>query len=158
MTTKRMLWIAAAIVSLATTIGLASDPPEEGHLDHEAGKSAKPMMQCPMMAGMSGIKMSADSPMLLLSQAEELGLSEEQQKKLDEIANAARQQARKLLTPEQQEKLKGFPEGSLTMMDLCKMRMKKMMAEKKQDGMMCPMCMKMMREKMGSKGSNDEHK
>jgi hypothetical protein len=45
--------------------------------------------------------------------------------------------------------------GSFTMMDLCKMRMKKMMSQKKQDGMMCPMCMKMMREKMGLKDSNN---
>lgn len=158
MTAKRLLWIPAAIISLATTACLAQAPGEEGQSAQEAGKSAKPMMQCPMMASMGGIKMSADSPMLLLSQAEELGLTKEQRKKLEEISNSAGEQARKLLTAEQQEKLKEFPKGPLTMMDLCKMRMMKMMAEKKQDGMMCPMCMKMMREKMGLTDSNDKQK
>ena len=101
------------------------------------------------------MKMFGDSPAVLLSQADELGLSDEQKKQLQEIEQSASQKARKVLTVDQQGKLKGLPDGPLSMMDLCSMRMKKMMGQKQKKGMMCPMCMKMMQERMHSKGHDE---
>ncbi len=58
-----------------------------------------------------------DAPCPIFAQAEKLGLSEEQKKKLVEIENEARAKARAVLTPEQQAKLLSVPEKPVTMMD-----------------------------------------
>jgi hypothetical protein len=159
MTMKRTLWIPAGIIVVAAA-GLAQAQDKEKPAQ-KADESAKPKMQsqCPMMASMKGMKTFADSPAVLLSQAEELGLSEGQKKRLQEIQEQARQDARDVLTIKQQETLKESPKGPLSMMDLGMMRMKKMMRQKEQKGMMCPMCMKMMQKKAQSeeKEVGEEH-
>ncbi len=58
-----------------------------------------------------------DAPCPIFAQAESLGLSDEQKKKLVEIENEARSKARAILTPEQQVKLVKVPEEPVTMMD-----------------------------------------
>lgn len=116
-----------------------------------AGKAASqerpPMMQCPMMAGLKDIEMFADSPALLLARAEELNLSDAQRLELEQIEQAARQEAREVFNARQQEKLKDAPDERLPVMELSRMRMKDMKGEGKMEGM-CPMCMRMMRERM----------
>ncbi|QYO65078.1 peroxiredoxin family protein [Leptolyngbya sp. 7M] len=67
-----------------------------------------------------------DAPCPIFAQAEKLGLSEEQKKKLGEIENEARQKARAVLTPEQLAKLGDVPDKPVTMMETCPM-MKMMM-------------------------------
>ena len=124
---------------------LAQAPdPKQGEAAPEKPK-AKMEMMCPMMSSLKGVELYADSPVLLAAQAEELGLNEEQKKQLEEIAKSAREQARKIMTPEQRKTLEELPEGPLSMMQIAKMRMK----GKKGGGdekMMCPMCMKMMKK------------
>lgn len=67
-----------------------------------------------------------DSPCPIYAQADKLGLSEEQKKKLGEIEKEARQKARAVLTIEQQAKLGAVPDKPVTMMETCPMM--KMMA------------------------------
>lgn len=62
-----------------------------------------------------------DAPCPIFAQAEKLGLSEEQKKKLGEIENEARAKARAVLTPEQQGKLGNVPDKPVTMMETCPM-------------------------------------
>lgn len=157
MTMKQTLWIPAGIVVLAAAVSLAQARDKEKPTQ-KADESAKPKMQCqcPMMASMKGIKTFADSPAVLLSQGEELGLSEGQKKRLQEIQEQARQDARDVLSIKQQETLKESPKGPLSMMDLGMMRMKKGMGQKEQKGMMCSMCMKMMQKKAQSEEKVDE--
>jgi hypothetical protein len=154
MTMKQRLWIPAGIVLLALAVTQAHLPLSAEGPSRNADKSAKPKMQCqcPMMASMKGMQTFADSPGVLLSQAKDLGLTDKQKKRIEEILQSARKQARAVLTADQQAKLKDSPQGPLSMMDLCMMRMKKMMGQKKQQGMMCPCCLKMMQKKLQSKG------
>lgn len=119
----------------------AENPQEEAEDTPETSKPKMEMM-CPMMAGLKGVDLYADSPTLLAARAEELGLSEEQKKQLEKIATSARQNARDLLTAEQRDALEELPEGPLSMMQISKMRMKKM--AESDSKMMCPMCMKKM--------------
>lgn len=56
-------------------------------------------------------------PCPIFAQAERLGLSEEQKKKLGEIENEARARARAVLTPEQETKLGKVPDKPVTMME-----------------------------------------
>jgi len=62
-----------------------------------------------------------DAPCPIYAQSDKLGLNGEQKKKLGEIENEARQQARAVLTPEQQAKLGNVPDKPVTMMETCPM-------------------------------------
>jgi hypothetical protein len=62
-----------------------------------------------------------DSPCPIYAQADKLGLTDDQKKKLGEIENEARQKARAVLTPEQQAKLGKVPDKPVTMMETCPM-------------------------------------
>ena len=121
----------------------ADEPPKKaepagGH-EHRAKEKAGPMMMCPMMAGLAAVCMYADSPAALLGRADDLGLTADQQKKLKEIEESARQQARKVLTDKQREQVGKTSDAPLSMMELARMGMK----GKAMEGC-CPMCMKMM--------------
>ena len=106
-------------------------------------------MNCPMMAGLQGVELHSDSPVLLLAQADELQLSEEQQRQLRQLVETNRRQAQAILNAQQREQLADAPEGPLTPMQIAMMRMKGNAAgqTEQQEGQMCPMCMKMMRQK-----------
>lgn len=114
-------------------------------------KDAKMGMMCPMMACMKGVNFHADSPALLLGRQDALKLSDEQVEKLKEIAESARREARQVLTADQREQLAEAPTGALSMMEVCQLRMKEMKGEDQQSGAMCPMCTKMMKERMAAK-------
>ena len=103
-------------------------------------------MMCPMMAGMKGVDLYGDSPALLLARAKALKLNEKQISQLKEIAESSRKKAREVLTAEQQKEIDKAPKGPLSIMQVTKLRMKEMMADKKMQHM-CPMCMKMMQQK-----------
>lgn len=158
MTIKRTPWLTAGIVVLAAAVSLAQTPKDERQPAGKADESAKAMMQCPMMASMKGMQTFADSPSVLLSQADELGLTAKQKKRLEKIQQKARQKAQDVLTAEQQKKLEDYPKGRISMMDLAMMRMKRMMGQKKQQGMMCPMCMKMMQQQRKPKQKQENRK
>lgn len=147
MAAKRIHWMLAGVIPVAA-VALAQAPRTAEEPVENAKGSA--MMQCPMMACMKGMKMYADSPAVLLSQAEEFELSDEQQQQLEEIEQAARQKARAVLTAKQQEKVGESPKDPLSMKKLCMMRMKKMMEQNGQKQTMCPMCMKVMMKKAPS--------
>lgn len=101
-----------------------------------------------------------DAPGVISSQADKLGLSEEQKKKLGEIEREARQKARAVLTPEQQAKLGHVPTKPVTMMETCPMM--KMMGEKgPESGCPCMKMMQMMESKDGrtrEKGEKEKSK
>lgn len=145
MTVTQRFWIPAGIVLLALLAARAQFALNAREPSPKTDQTAKPKMQCPMMAGMKGMKVFADGPAVLLSRAGELRLTNKQKQQLADIREKARQRARNVLTAEQQKMLKGTPRGPLSMMDLAMMRMKTM---KKPHGMMCPMCMKMMKMKL----------
>ena len=104
-------------------------------------------MRCPMMAGLSGIRLFADGPAAILARAEELGLDAQQAERLGRIAESARRQAGEVLTDDQRRRLGDVPRERIPVMKLGKMRMKGRMAGENAGGM-CPMCMKMMKSKM----------
>lgn len=110
-----------------------------------AGKKGERMMMCPMMESLDGLALHADSPALLLARAEELKLTKDQRQRLEQAVESARRQARQVLTAEQRKELEDAPEGPLTMMDLCMLRMKEMKGKPKGKEMMCPMCERMMK-------------
>lgn len=68
-----------------------------------------------------------DSPSAIRAQAEALGLSDEQMKRLLEIENEARQKARSVLTEEQKSKLDAVPDTPMAMMEMCRQMGGKMM-------------------------------
>ena len=110
----------------------------------QAEPKAKMDMMCPMMAGLKGVELYADSPALLKARAEELGLEQEQKERLEEIAESARQQARDVLNAKQRQQLQQAPEGPLSMMQVAKMRAEA--AGENDSKEMCPMCMQMMKK------------
>lgn len=136
--------IAFAQDSLQTTNGI------------DKKTDSKPM--CPMMAGMKGLKLTADSPPLLLARAGELKLTDEQKQELKSIAEEAQRKATMVLTAEQQSMLGESPAKAMSMMEVAMMRSKDMRGDKS-DGM-CPMCKKkmegMMKEKRGKKSDGGE--
>lgn len=88
-------------------------------------------------------------------QAEALGLSDEQLKKLLDIENDARQKAKAVLTEEQIKKMGEIPDKPMAMMEMCQQMsskmmpmMQKMMSSQGGATMMCPVC-PMMRMMMG---------
>ncbi len=110
--------------------------------DIDKNSESEPM--CPMMAGMKGIKLTADSPPLLMARADELKLTDEQKQKLKSIAEEAQRKSTKVLTAQQQSMLGESPGKAMSMMEVAMMRSKGM-KDDKSDGM-CPMCQKKMAE------------
>lgn len=110
----------------------------------EAGQSM--MRRCRVMMN---TPIFLDGPSAIRGQAQDLGLSEEQQKKLLGIETEARKKALAVLTPEQRKKMGDIPGKPTAMAQMCA-KMKPMMQKKTGDKgmdkpmMMCPM-MKMMR-------------
>lgn len=119
-------------------------------------KDAKMGMMCPMMHAMKGIRLHADSPALLLGRQDALKLSDQQVEKLKDIAESTRRDARQVLTEDQRQELAEAPQGPLSMMDVCQLRMQEMKGKDQESGAMCPMCMKMMKERMASKNKAPE--
>ena len=134
----------AAVAAFRSGAGAQEDPPQvqERKKAQPGPDRADMMMQCPMMAGLEGIDLFADSPAVLQAQKDDLKLTEQPIEQLQQIEQTARRQARELLTEQQQEKLQNSPKAPLSMMELCMMRMPK---TGKQPEQMCPMCMRMMR-------------
>lgn len=119
------------------------DRPERTERPQQSGDR----MMCPMMAGLRGVELHADSPALLAARADELNLTDEQKQQLRDIAKRAREQAREVLDAEQKQQLAEAPEGPLSPMQIARMRMKSGTGDQEK-GQMCPMCMRMMRERM----------
>lgn len=120
------------------------DRPRAGE---ERSRPGGQMTMCPMMAGLKGVELHADSPALLTARADELNLTDEQARELRQIAERAREQAREVLNEEQREELAEAPEGPLSPMQIARMRIKARTGDQEQ-GQMCPMCLRMMRERM----------
>ncbi|QDT02959.1 hypothetical protein K227x_13380 [Rubripirellula lacrimiformis] len=115
-----------------------------------SGENGKKMsMECPMITGLKGIKLTADSPPLLMARAEELNLTDEQQQQLKAIAQQAQRQATEVLTADQRSMLGETPGKAMPMMEIAMMRSMKM-GEAESD-MMCPMCKKKMEGMMKGK-------
>ncbi|WP_442510377.1 hypothetical protein SH528x_001994 [Novipirellula sp. SH528] len=112
------------------------------------GKNSEMSMSCPMMTGLKGIKLHADAPPLLMARIEELNLTESQQTQLAAIGMEAREKAQQILTNEQREQI-GDSTEPMSMMEVAMMRVKIM--DEDSSKKMCPMCMKMMKEKMDGK-------
>lgn len=104
-----------------------------------SGQDDKKMsMECPMITGLEGIKLTADSPPLLLANADELQLTEEQQQKLKMIALEAQRKAAEVLTADQRSRLGESSGKAISMMEIAMMRAKKSGGDASE--MMCPMC------------------
>lgn len=127
--------------ALSQTGGAATTKPPAGQAE-----GAQPML-CPMMQMMGPQQMGPeqmkqmgmtpelmermqllmripiflDAPCPIYAQAEKLGLSEEQKKKLGEIEKEAREKARAVLTTEQRAKLGTLPDKPVTMTETCPM-------------------------------------
>ena len=129
---------------------------QKGKKSADHGK-AQMAMNCPMMAALKGIELHSDNPALLLARADELELTEEQQRQLHQLVETNRRQAQELLNEQQREQLQDAPEGPLTPMQIAMMRMKgKAAGQTAQEGQMCPMCMKMMQQKHHENGAQQE--
>ncbi len=144
-----VVFAALLAVSLQSLAVAQESTRETNDRDKEA--ESKPM--CPMMAGLKGIKLTADSPPLLMARADELKLTEEQKQELKSIAEEAQRKAAKLLTADQKSMIGKSPDKAMSMMEIAMMRSKGMKGDKSGD--MCPMCMKKMegmKKKMMMKG------
>ncbi|WP_430453368.1 hypothetical protein [Rhodopirellula europaea] len=144
-----VVFAALLAVSLQSLAFAQESTLETNDRDKEA--ESKPM--CPMMAGLKGIKLTADSPPLLMARADELKLTEEQKQELKSIAEEAQRKAAKLLTADQKSMIDKSPDKAMSMMEIAMMRSKGMKGDKSGD--MCPMCMKKMegmKKKMMMKG------
>lgn len=138
--------VLLTVGSLAAVAFLRSDLGAQPPKKPAAERAPSDMkMECPMMAGLKGIDLFADSPAVLQADAKNLKLTEQQLEQLSEIEQSARQRARELLTDEQRQQLEESPDAPLSLMELGMRRMKHMQDGDK--GQMCPMCMKMMRMK-----------
>jgi hypothetical protein len=100
---------------------------------------SQPAGCCPMCMNMR-TPFFLDSPGALQARANQLGLSEEQIKKLDEIGKESRQKAVAVLTPEQRAKLGEVSDKPFVMMQTCQQMMQMMMGGPMKGQMMCPMC------------------
>ena len=157
--THARLFVVALLVGLAgygVQVGLRAQERKNNERERPSVKQDQQdakmgMMMCPMMGAMKGISLHADSPALLLGRQDALKLSDEQVKKLKEIAESARRDARQVLTEDQREQLAEAPKGPLSMMEVCQLRMQEMKGKDQESGAMCPMCMKMMKERMAAK-------
>ena len=113
---------------------------------------------CPMMAGLNGIRLTSDSPPLLMARADELKLTEKQKQELKSIAEEAQRKAAKILTAEQQSILGESTNEAMSMMEIAMMRSKDM----RNESGMCPMCkrkmegMRKMKMMKGKKSGGEE--
>lgn len=147
------LMVGLLLVAVVVASTLRSNADTANSKGEAAKTKAAPAKKCPMMAGLSGLRLYADSPAALLARAEGLGLDVKQRRRLEEIEEAARLQARKLLSDKQWAQLHQAPAGRLSMMEMARMGMK----GKKMDGC-CPMCMKMMRTQDSQTEEKPDHK
>lgn len=114
----------------------------------QAGVSLDMMHRCMVMMRSP---VFLDSPAAIRGQAEALGLSDEQLKRLLDIENEARQKAKSVLTEEQIKTMGEIPEKPMAMMEMCQQMsgkmmpmMRKMMGSQGGPMMMCPMVRMMM--------------
>ena len=112
----------------------------------ENDRKSAMMSNCPMMTGLKGIKLVAESPPLLLARKEELKLTEEQTKELDSIAEEAQGKAIAVLTDKQREILGDSAGKPMSMMEIAMMRAKA--SKSKTTEGMCPMCQQKMDKMM----------
>lgn len=176
---KKAIFIGSLVAALFAGILFAhaaeQQQPKPQQQAKEEGVPAMPMNPQMMMQRMMGMMQQAgvgpdmmqrcmvmmrtpvflDSPATIRGQAEALGLSEEQVKKLLDIENEARQKAKTVLTEEQIKKMGEIPDKPMAMMEMCQQMsakmmpmMQKMMGSQGGPMMMCPMC-PMMRMMMG---------
>jgi len=176
---KKAVLVGSLVAALFAGILLvhAAEQQQPQQKATEEGAPAMPMTPQMMMQRMMGMMQPAgvgpdimrrcqvmmstpvflDSPSAIRGQAEFLGLSEEQAKKLLGIEKEARDKAKSVLTEEQKEKMGEIPEKPMAMMEMCQQMMpmmQKMMSGGSQGGpmMMCPMC-PMMQMMMGGQGA-----
>jgi hypothetical protein len=147
------LMVGLLLVAVVVASALRSNADTANSKEDAAQTKAAPAKKCPMMAGLSSLRLFADSPAALLARAEELGLDVKQRRRLEEIEEAARLQARKLLSDKQWEQLHQAPSGRLSMMEMARIGMQ----GKKMDGC-CPMCLKMMRAEVGKTEQKQDRK
>ena len=179
---KRIAVFAGAIVMLAGFYGLAQGADAVGKDESAKAQQCPPaaaepqavMQRCMKMmqeAGMTPDMMRRcqvmmnttifmDSPCAVYAQAETLGLSDEQKKKLVEVENQARRQALAVLTAEQRAKMGDLPDKPMPLAQMCaKMMpmMQKTMGDMDKDSpmMMCP-TMGMMQGGGAPKGSGSK--
>lgn len=145
--------LAALSVAGSGLLTLSSAAVQKDAADGQEGES-KMGMTCPMMAGMKDLKLHADSPPLLAARTDALNLTKEQLQTLDAIGQEARSQAREVLTEQQREQL-GDASKALSMMEIAKMRMKDKPSGDSSNNM-CPMCTKMMKQKMQDKSESSD--
>lgn len=138
--------ILAAVLAVSLQSLTFAQESTQATNDRDKETQSKPM--CPMMAGLKGIKLTADSPPFLMAQAEELELTEQQKQELKRIAEEAQRKASNVLTAEQQSMLGESPDKAMSMMEVAMMRSKDMKDDKSG---MCPMCKKKMEGMMKMK-------
>ena len=136
---------------LLSLLAVSLQSPALGQNNSKAGgqNDKKMSMECPMMTGLKGISLTADSPPLLMARASELKLTDEQQQKLRAITQEARSKAAEVLTEDQRSMLGKSSGKAMSMMEIAMMRAKKM--DDSESGMMCPMCKKKMEGMMKGK-------
>lgn len=141
--------LASLFVLMSQPVALAQDASQP---EQQNDKKSAMMSKCPMMDGLKGIKLVAESPPLLIARAEELKLTEEQKRKLASIAEEAQRNAAAVLTEKQREILGDSAGKSMSMMEIAMMRAEKSRSDSSEG--MCPMCqqkMDKMKEKMKKK-------
>ncbi len=123
----------------------------------QAGVGPDMMQRCMVMMR---TPVFLDSPSAISGQAEALGLSDEQVKKLFDIENEARQKAKSVLNEEQIKKMGEVPDKPMAMMEMCQQMstkmmpmMQKMMGSQGGPMMMCPMMRMMMGGQEAPQGS-----
>ena len=146
--------LGAAGVALASLVAFSVQSMTFAQTTGESNKEMSSKSMCPMMTGLKGIKLTADSPPLLMARADELKLTEQQKRELKSIAEEAQRKATQVLTSEQKSSLGDAPHKPMSMMEIAMMRSSNMHDEK--SGEMCPMCKKKMDEMM--KGKMMKHK
>jgi len=143
--------VFAALLALSLqSLAFAQESTQE---TNDRDKEAESKSMCPMMAGLKGIKLTADSPPLLLARADELKLTEQQKQELKSIAEEAQRKATNVLTADQKSLLGESPEKGMGMMEIAMMRSKGMKDDKSG---MCPMCKKKMEGVMKMKMMKDK--
>ena len=146
---RNPLALAVTGVALASLVAFSIQSMTFAQTTGESDNETSSKSMCPMMTGLTGIKLTADSPPLLMARADELNLTEQQKQQLKRIAEEAQSKATKVLTSEQRSILGDSPDKPMSMMEIAMMRSQKMHGET--SGEMCPMCKKNMDEMMKRK-------
>ncbi|EMI17595.1 secreted protein [Rhodopirellula maiorica SM1] len=156
---RSLIAYGAVGVALASIVAFSVQSITFAQTTGESHKAMSSKSMCPMMTGLKGIKLTADSPPLLMARADELKLTEQQKRELKSIAEEAQRKATKVLTSDQQSRLGDAPHKPMSMMEIAMMRSSNMDDEK--SGEMCPMCKKkmdeMMEGKMMKRNKNVDH-